>query len=93
MIKHEEVKRIADLARIEMDPAQVEQFAGQLEKILDFVSSLDALDVKDIPPMMHASLGGDVFREDIVGDCLDRASALMNAADHNDEQIKVPKTV
>ncbi len=93
MVGPSEVKRIAALARIEMDPAKVEDFGRQLGKILDFVSSLDDLDVTDVPPMMHASSGDDVFREDEVGPCLDRAKALMNAADHNDEQIRVPKTV
>ncbi|MFT7618221.1 MAG: aspartyl-tRNA(Asn)/glutamyl-tRNA(Gln) amidotransferase subunit C [Planctomycetota bacterium] len=93
MVGPDEVKRIAALARIEMDPTKVESFAKQLEKMLDFVSSLDALDVTDVPPMMHASAGDDVFREDVVGECMDRATALKNAADHDGEQIRVPKTV
>lgn len=93
MVGPEEVKRIAALARLEMDPAKVEDFANQLQKMLDFVGSLESLDVKDVPPMMHASSGDDVFREDIVGECMDRATALKNAADHNGEQIRVPKTV
>ena len=93
MVGPEEVKRVAALARIDLDPDKIDAFANQLDKILEFVGSLEALDTSDVPVMMHASSGDDVFREDEVGPCMERDRALMNAADHDDEQIRVPKTV
>ncbi len=93
MVDRSEVERIAGLARIEISEDHMDAFAGQLEKILDMVSSLESLNVDDVPQMMHAAADRDVFRADEPGRCLERERALMNAAEHDGKQIRVPKVV
>ncbi len=93
MVNPDEIRHVAHLARIEVESDKLPVYADQIARIIDFVSQLDELETDDVPVMMHAGADDDVFREDEPGTCLDRAIALRGAADHDDEQIRVPKTL
>ncbi|MCB9833111.1 MAG: Asp-tRNA(Asn)/Glu-tRNA(Gln) amidotransferase subunit GatC [Planctomycetes bacterium] len=93
MADADEIRHVAQLARIEVPDARLPLYAAQIARIIDFVAQLDELDTDQVPVMMHASADEDVFREDQPGNCLDRSVALRAARDHDDEQIRVPKTL
>ncbi|HYG66697.1 MAG TPA: Asp-tRNA(Asn)/Glu-tRNA(Gln) amidotransferase subunit GatC, partial [Anaeromyxobacteraceae bacterium] len=46
----DEVRRIADLARLSLSPEEERTFAGQLSSILDYVAQLRELDVSAVEP-------------------------------------------
>jgi aspartyl-tRNA(Asn)/glutamyl-tRNA(Gln) amidotransferase subunit C len=50
-ILKEEVKKVADLARLELDDLELEKHTNELNKILNYVQSLDKVDTKDIKPL------------------------------------------
>lgn len=52
-LSHEKVANIAHLARIAISENEYEQYAQQLNKILEFVDQLQAVDTADIEPMAH----------------------------------------
>ena len=89
----DDVRRIARLARIEIDESELPDFAARLDRVLEYVARLEEVDVADVGPMAHAAAARDVFREDDPRPSLDRTDALANAPDHDDEHVRVPRTV
>ncbi|MDO8462878.1 MAG: Asp-tRNA(Asn)/Glu-tRNA(Gln) amidotransferase subunit GatC [bacterium] len=65
-----DVHHLAKLARIDLTDAEVEQFAGQLSTILDYVSQLQEVDV-DVQREAVANISGleNVMREDELHGC------------------------
>jgi aspartyl-tRNA(Asn)/glutamyl-tRNA(Gln) amidotransferase subunit C len=62
MISKEEVKKLADLARVEMSEPELEKLAKDLESILGYVSELKAAPVSDLSAEESDLI--NVFRED-----------------------------
>jgi len=48
-ITQEEVKKVAHLARLELNENEINNHAQQLEKILDYIKQLEKIDTDDIP--------------------------------------------
>jgi len=62
-IRPEEVRRIAELARLELPEGRLAEVAGQLSRVLDFVAALDRLDLTaDRPETLTDPAGA--LRED-----------------------------
>jgi aspartyl-tRNA(Asn)/glutamyl-tRNA(Gln) amidotransferase subunit C len=65
VISHDDVRRLARLARLEVTDDEVELFAGQLEVILGAVQRVAEVAADDIPPTSHAVALTNVFRPDV----------------------------
>ena len=48
-ITREEVKKVASLARLELNEDQIKNHAQQLEKILEYIKQLEKIDTDNIP--------------------------------------------
>jgi len=48
-ITKEEVKKVAHLARLELNENEINNHAQQLEKILDYIRQLEKIDTDDSP--------------------------------------------
>ena len=92
-ITKDEVLHVADLARLDLDEASVDKFAGQIGNILEYVSKLNEVDTEGIRPTSHAISITNVFREDQQRQPLDREKALENAPDKENGNFVVPKVV
>jgi len=92
-ISSDEIKKVANLARLEMNEAEACDMAGQLDKILAYITKLDELDTTEIAPTTHAIPLQNAFREDVVLDSLPQDEALKNAPLQNGEAFVVPKVV
>ena len=66
-ISREEVRHLADLARIDLSDAELDHLAPQLAVILDSIKSINEVAAEDVPPTSHALPLTNVFREDVVG--------------------------
>ena len=89
-IDEAEVRKVAKLAKLELDDAEVTTMAVELSKILDHVASLDALDVSGVEPTAHAVTRASPLREDVVEDGLRRDEALAAAPATIDGAFAVP---
>ncbi len=49
----EQVRQVAQLARLQLSPEQVEPYARQLSNILEMVDRLSSAQTADVPPMAH----------------------------------------
>ena len=92
-ITAEQVRHVAGLARLEIDPAAVEKLAAELATILAYVEKLDQVDTRGVPPTSHAIALTNAFREDVVHDHLPRGQALKNAPSQDDGSFVVPKVI
>ena len=89
-----DVRYVADLARLDLSPAEAQRYGTQLADILGYVAQLQAVDVEGIEPTAHANPLVNVLRPDRCAPCLDRAAVLANAPAVVDDQfIKVPAVI
>jgi aspartyl-tRNA(Asn)/glutamyl-tRNA(Gln) amidotransferase subunit C len=92
-ITRDEVLYVADLARLELDEASIEKFAGQITEILGYVDMLKGVNTDGIQPTSHAISLTNAFREDENKDHLEREKALANAPEKEEGSFIVPKVV
>lgn len=86
----EEVKHVANLARLAITEEEAELFAVQLAAITDFAETLNELDTTGVEPTTHVLSISNVMREDVPGKGLELERLLLNVKDHEDGMIKVP---
>ena len=66
---------------------------GELEQIIAYMDTLNALDTSGVEPLSHVFPVKNVLREDEVQPSMDRGMLLKNAPAADDEAFLVPKTV
>jgi aspartyl-tRNA(Asn)/glutamyl-tRNA(Gln) amidotransferase subunit C len=91
MIDIEQVRKVAHLARLDLEAGEEEQFTTQLNSILEYVEQLNELDTADVPPTTRAIEVSNISRPDKLETFSDRESLLQNVPDREDDFIKVPK--
>ena len=91
MIGEEDVRYVANLARLRLESGDVARMTGELVRILAHIDKMSELDVADVPPTAHVLDIVNVAREDRSQDSLSRADALRNAPAVNDECFRVPR--
>ena len=96
-ITEADVEKIAQLAHMEITPAELKIFAPQMADIVAYVEQLDALDTSNVEP----ALGGltpegeatDSTRKDGVAPSLGQQKALAEAPDAAAGHFRVPKVL
>lgn len=90
----DDVKRIADLARLELSSDEIALFAPQLAAILHYVEQIRTLDTSGVPPTSQV-LNQPTDRPDAPVPSLPRELALGNAPDAATEAglFKVPRVI
>lgn len=89
-ISKEQVKRVADLARLALTDEEVELFAKQLGDIIDYAELLNELDTEGVEPTTHVLDLKNVMRKDEPKKWITQEEALKNAPDVQDGQFRVP---
>jgi len=90
-ITKEEVKKVAQLARLELNKDEINNHAEQLQKILEYVKQLEKIDTNDVPCTTRAIEVVNVFRKDERqnSDCTEELLDLGPSKE--DKYFKVPK--
>jgi aspartyl-tRNA(Asn)/glutamyl-tRNA(Gln) amidotransferase subunit C len=93
-LTREDVTRIAELARLELTPDELDLFTRQLGDILGYVEQIRGLDTSGVTPTSHV-LNLPVERDDVIVEPLSRSAALANAPDAATEAglFKVPRVL
>ena len=92
-ITKDEVLYVANLARLNLDEAAIEKFAGQIGEILAYVDKLNEVNTEGVKPTSHAISLTNAFRQDEGQGHLDPEKALANAPEKEDGNFVVPKVV
>jgi aspartyl-tRNA(Asn)/glutamyl-tRNA(Gln) amidotransferase subunit C len=90
-ISRDEVRHLADLARIDLYDAELDHLAPQLAVILDSIASIGEVAAADIPPTSHPVPLTNVFREDVVRPSLSAEQALSGAPAQEQQRFMVPR--
>jgi aspartyl-tRNA(Asn)/glutamyl-tRNA(Gln) amidotransferase subunit C len=93
-LSREDVLRIAELARLQLTPAEVDLFTRQLGSILEYVEQIQGLDTEGVVPTAQV-LNRPIDRADDPVPTLSRQEALANAPEAATEAglFKVPRVM
>jgi aspartyl-tRNA(Asn)/glutamyl-tRNA(Gln) amidotransferase subunit C len=89
-ISVDQVKHVANLARLAVTDDEAELFTKQLDAIITYAEQLDELDTTNVKPTSHVVDMKYVMREDKPAKGLPIEDVVKNAPDHKDGYIRVP---
>ena len=87
----EQVRHVANLARLQLTAEEETRYGAQLSAILDAVEKLGALDTGAVEPTSHATFGETLLREDAAKPSLPPEKSLKNAPSKVGTSFAVPK--
>jgi aspartyl-tRNA(Asn)/glutamyl-tRNA(Gln) amidotransferase subunit C len=90
-ISSDDVKHVAKLAELEFSKDEVEKITPQLDKILEHVARVSAVDTDGVKNTSHVMDIKNVFREDTPEDAISQEDALKNAPLEQDNGFRVPR--
>ena len=90
-ISASDVRKVANLARLELPEDQIEIYTAQLEEILSYVDLLQEIDTQNIPPTTRAVEVVNAMREDLVKSDCSREDILNQAPHREGDFFRVPK--
>ncbi|MCB0064747.1 MAG: Asp-tRNA(Asn)/Glu-tRNA(Gln) amidotransferase subunit GatC [Caldilineaceae bacterium] len=85
----DEVRHVAELAKLSLTDAEVEEYTEQLSVILDYVDQLRTVDTSNVPPTPYVLPLHNIMRADKPAPCLTNQEALANAPDSDDGFFRV----
>ncbi len=92
-ISDETIEYVGILAQLDLTGQDKENAKADMEKMLDYVDTLNELDTDGVEPMVNAFPVQNVFREDVPSDTDGSVDTLQNAPEREDEYFVVPKTI
>jgi aspartyl-tRNA(Asn)/glutamyl-tRNA(Gln) amidotransferase subunit C len=90
-ISRDDVAHLAKLARIEMNDAELDHLAQEMDVILGAVARVQEVAAADVPPTSHPIPVNNVVREDLVRPSLTPGEALSGAPAQAEDRFKVPQ--
>jgi aspartyl-tRNA(Asn)/glutamyl-tRNA(Gln) amidotransferase subunit C len=88
-----DVKRLAMLSRLALDPAEQANTLDRLNRVFGLIEQLKAIDTQGVEPMTHAQGMVLRLREDKVTETDQRESIQINAPAVQDGLYLVPKVI
>ncbi|MEX3016224.1 Asp-tRNA(Asn)/Glu-tRNA(Gln) amidotransferase subunit GatC [Gymnodinialimonas hymeniacidonis] len=85
--------KVAKLARIKVEEAELPALAQEFNAILGFIEQLEEVDFEGVEPMVSVTPQRLKRREDVVTDGDQPAKVLSNAPDAREGFFSVPKVV
>ena len=92
-IDTETARRVAKLARIRVEEADLPELAKEFSAIVGFIEQLNEVDVDGVEPMTSVTPQRLKRREDVVTDGDQPQKILANAPDAREGFFAVPKVV
>ncbi|MRG87412.1 Asp-tRNA(Asn)/Glu-tRNA(Gln) amidotransferase subunit GatC [Salinibacillus xinjiangensis] len=89
-ISKDQVKHVANLARLAVTEEEAEKLTEELGSIIKFAEQLNELDTENVKPTTHVLDLKNVLRKDEPKEWLTQEEALKNAPDKKDGQFRVP---
>lgn len=90
-ISKEEVKKVANLARLTISDTEEKEFGIQLNAIFDYFEQLKELDTENVIPTTRAIDVSNITRKDDQISNNERENLLNSAPEREDDFFRVPK--
>lgn len=93
-ITTDEVRKLADLSKLDLSKEEVEQYRHEIEQILGFLSQLDTIDTTGVEETSQVTGLQNVTRQDVIHDYgVDREQLLKNAPSTEKGYLKVKRVL
>ena len=92
-IRSDEVKKVAKLARLELNENEIHQHAEQLEKILEYIKQLEKINTENVPCTTRAIEVVNVLRKDEKRNYENSEEILDLAPSRENKFFRVPKII
>jgi len=92
-ISRDEIRHVAVLARLELDPAEEEAMTTTLDAILTYIDKLNELDTSAVEPTAQVLDRLPSWRDDVVTNGEDTDALLANAPARDGDFFRVPKII
>lgn len=86
-----DIEKVARLARLAIEPTDLDGYRRQCEIILEHAARVQALPTEGVAPTSHPLPRTNAFREDAVTGCLDREEVLGQAPERDGDFFLVPR--
>ncbi|MCP9775867.1 Asp-tRNA(Asn)/Glu-tRNA(Gln) amidotransferase subunit GatC [Cyanobium sp. WAJ14-Wanaka] len=90
-ISADDVRKVAQLARLALPEEKIATYTGQLERILGYVAHLEQVDTEGVPPTTRAVEVVNVTRQDSVEPTGVRDDLLNLAPQREGDFFRVPR--
>jgi aspartyl-tRNA(Asn)/glutamyl-tRNA(Gln) amidotransferase subunit C len=89
------IEHVARLARLRLEPDELDRFADQLARVLDYAGQVQEVDTTGVDPTFHVAGQEHPLRDDVVRPGLPADEAMQNAPDADREAglFKVPRVL
>ncbi|MDP8262932.1 MAG: Asp-tRNA(Asn)/Glu-tRNA(Gln) amidotransferase subunit GatC [Candidatus Ancaeobacter aquaticus] len=92
-ITKDDVLYVAELARLELSEEEIELFTKQLGSILEYVDTLNKLDLEGVEPTAHIAPVRNVDRDDVCHENVPDDIIFDNAPEEHEKLFMVPKII
>lgn len=92
-IDRAEVRKVANLARLNISEAEETEFTSQLNSILEYFDQLSELDTTDVKPTTRAIETSNITRADKLAPFPNKEELLDAAPEQQGEFFRVPKII
>ncbi len=93
MLENDEVLKLAKLSRLSISEKEIPAVKGHLDKMLNHLEALKALDLSNVEPMTAVETGETVLREDVPVQGFTLEQAFANAPAVENDHFAIPKVI
>lgn len=93
VVSREEILHIAKLADLNIKEDEIDEYAKNLQDILNFVDVLNGVNTDNVEESIGTLNNFNVFRKDEVKNFGDRDILLQNAPEQEEGMFKIPKVI
>ena len=92
-VSENEIKKVAELADLNLTPEEIKQYAIDMNDILEFMEVLNGVDVSNQEVVLDSQERYNHFRKDEIKEPLSQEEALKNAPSQEEGMIHLPKVI
>ena len=92
-VSKEEILHIANLANLNLEENEIENYLENLDEILNFAEIVNNAPVDDLDITIGANETKNVFRKDEVKIFKDNEALLQNAPEQEQHMFKIPRVI
>ena len=93
IINRNHILKLASLSNLTLSEDEIDNYAKDINKILELFESIKDMDTKDVKPLLNVLEQFSDCRDDLPKNMIDRDSVLKNAPDTDGVFFEVPPTI
>ena len=92
-VSKEEILHIANLARLNLEENEIDQYIDNLQDILNFANIVNNAPIEGLDITIGTNEAKNVFRKDEIEVFEDNKALLQNAPSQEQNMFKIPKVI